>query len=102
MASRLELHEELCELLGTRNVYFQPPESIKLSYPCIKYSKTGVDKRNANNRPYKSIKEYGIIVIDPNPDSNISDRILNHFSMCRFDREYTTDNLNHTSLTLYY
>ena len=102
MASRLELHEELCELLGTRNVYFQPPESIKLSYPCIKYSKTGVDKRNANNRPYKSINEYGIIVIDPNPDSDIPDRILNHFSMCRFDRAYASDNLNHTSLTLNY
>lgn len=102
MASRLELHEELCELLGTRNVYFQPPESIKLSYPCIIYSRSGVTKQNANNRLYKSVNEYGIIVIDANPDSSIPDDILNHFPMCRFDRSYTSNNLNHTSLTLNY
>ena len=54
MENRLDLHEELCELLGSRHVYFQPPESIKLIYPCIVYSMSGVLKLNANNRLYKS------------------------------------------------
>ena len=39
MDRRLQLHEELCSVLGSRNVYFQPPETIKLTYPCIIYSK---------------------------------------------------------------
>jgi hypothetical protein len=102
MASRLELHDELCELLGSRCVYFQPPESIKLNYPCIVYSRSNINKLNANNALYKKTNQYEVIVIDRDPDSDISDRILEHFSMCRFDREYTSDNLNHNILTLYY
>lgn len=100
MASRLKLHEELCVILGTRNVYFQPPSSM--NHPCIKYSRADVDKDNANNKPYRSTNRYTIIVIDRDPDSEIPDKILNHFPMCSFDRFYTSDNLNHTVLTLYY
>lgn len=102
MASRLDLHEELCDVLGTRNVYFQPPESVKLVYPCIVYSTSGVFKLNANNRLYKSRNSYEVIVIDHDPDTDIFDRILAHFPMSRFDRSYTSDNLNHYVLTLYY
>ena len=102
MASRLELHEELVGLLGSRNIYFQPPESIKLNYPCIVYSISGISKRNANNKMYNNAIEYEVIVIDKDPDSEIPMKILAHFPMCRFDRSYTSDNLNHSALTLYY
>lgn len=102
MASRLQLHEELCELLGSRNVYYQSPESVKMSYPAIRYSKTGVNTNNANDKIYKSMNQYNVIVIDPDPDSEIPDKILNHFQMCRYDRGYTSNNLNHDALTLYY
>ena len=30
-----KLGKALIELLGSNNVYFQPPESIKIDYPCI-------------------------------------------------------------------
>lgn len=102
MGSRLELHEELCNLLGSRNVYFQPPESVKLVYPCIVYTKSFVSVRSANNRVYKTDVQYQITVIDYDPDSDIHSRILNYFPMCRFDRAYTSDNLNHNVLTLHY
>ena len=102
MSSRLDLHEELVELLGSRNVYFQPPESIKLNYPCIVYFISDISKRNADNRLYSSAIEYEVIVIDPDPDSEIPMKILTHFPMCRFDRSYISDNLNHSALTLYY
>lgn len=102
MGNRLDLHEELCELLNSRHVYFQPPESIKLTYPCIVYSISGVFKLNANNRLYKSRNSYEVIVIDHDPDSDIYNQILMHFPMCRFDRSYVSDNLNHYALTLYY
>lgn len=102
MASRLKLHEELCVLLGSRNVYFQPPESIKLNYPCIVYSRTGVAKLNADDKSYKSTNEYTLTHIDFNPDSELPDEIINHFPMCRFVRSYASDNLNHNVLSLYY
>ena len=102
MASRLELHEELCDILGSRNAYFQPPASIKLNYPCIVYSISSVNKQNANDKMYKSMNEYKVVVIDSDPDSEIPNKIISHFPMCRFDRAYTSDNLNHSALSLYY
>ena len=102
MASRLELHEEFCNILGSRSVYFQPPASIKLNYPCIVYSISSVNKQNANDKMYKSMNEYKVVVIDSDPDSEISSKIIAHFPMCRFDRAYTSDNLNHSALSLYY
>ena len=102
MGSRLKLHEELCELLGSRNVYFQPPESIKLDYPCIIYSIDSANEKRANDRIYRSMNEYEVIVIDYDPDSEIPDKIRVHFPMCSLDRVYPSDNLNHTVLKLYY
>jgi len=39
MAPRLELQEVLESLLGSRNVYFQPPLNLKMNYPCIIYKR---------------------------------------------------------------
>lgn len=102
MASRLELHEELCAILETNRVYFQPPASVQMKYPCIRYSKGRPDLKRANDKIYKNTNRYEITVIDYDPDSEIPDKILNHFQMCSWDRAYTSDNLNHTVLTLYY
>lgn len=102
MASRLELHEELCIVLGSRNVYFSPPESLKLNYPCIVYRLSDVDTRNANNQTYKRIRRYELTVIDRDPDSTIFESVLDHFEMCSFDRNFKSDNLDHNTLNLYY
>ena len=102
MASRLNLHEELCVLLRTRNVYFNSPSSVQMKYPCIRYSRSNVDVARANNSIYRNTNRYEITVIDKDPDSDIPDRILRHFEMCSFDRGYVADNLNHFVLTLYY
>lgn len=102
MASRLKLHEELCELLESRNVYYQPPASVLMKYPCIKYSRSGIDHKRANDMIYGNTNRYEVIVIDPDPDSKIPEKILSHFRMCSFDRGYAADNLNHFVITLYY
>lgn len=102
MASRLELHEELCELLESRHVYFQPPESVKLVYPCIVYGLSGIDQLKANDRSYKTNKRYDVTIIDYDPDSELPDKILDRFVNCSFDRSFVSDNLNHWVFTLYY
>ena len=101
-ASRLKLHEELCELLGSRHAYFQPPESIKLIYPCIVYARSNVSIRRADNRLYTGMDEYEITHIGPDPDCPFHDEILNHFEMCSFDRSFTADNMNHNVYHIYY
>lgn len=101
MSTRLELHEILCEILGTRNVYFQPPESIRMKYPAIRYMRYDLDDLKADNISYKKRVVYQLTVIDPNPDSEIIDKIRD-LPYCSFDRHYESDNLNHDVFTLYY
>lgn len=100
MGTRLELHEELMDIL--KPCYFQPPETLKITYPCIIYKLNQVEDRKADNLSYSRFKSYQITVIDRDPDSDIYDRIMDHFMMCRFDRFFTSDNLNHWILNLYY
>lgn len=102
MASRLELHEELCTVLGSRNVYFNTPESVKMSYDAIRYELAGKDIKHANNSIYRTTNQYDGVVITRNPDTTIPDMILSHFEMCSFGRPYIADNLNHYPFTLYY
>ena len=102
MASRLELHEELCEVLGTRNVYFNTPESVKMKYDAIRYELGGKDLKRANDRFYRNTNRYEGVLITRDPDTTIPDAILSHFEMCSFGRPYTADNLNHYPFTIYY
>ena len=102
MAKREELHEELCTLLGSRNVYFQAPESVKMSYDAIRYTLGGKDLKRANNKIYNFTNRYEGVVITKNPDTDIPDKLLAHFEMINFGRPYTADNLNHYPFTIYY
>lgn len=101
MASRLELQSKLEELLGSRNVYYQPPESLKMEYPAIVYSKSDIQSRFANDSIYSIMNRYEIIVVDVKPDNVVIEKLL-HIPYCSFDRHYKSDNLNHDVLTLYY
>lgn len=101
MERRLELHELLVEILGSRNVYFQPPASIKMKYPAIVYSRNDFDNQHADNIPYVQKVGYQIIVIDKNPDSEIVSKIAG-LPLCRYDRHYNSDNLNHDVFSIYY
>ena len=94
MASRLDLQSKLETLLGSSNVYFQPPPSFMLQYPCIIYNRSNIRTRFADNKPYLNRKQYSLTVIDRNPDSDIPDKVK-QLETAVFDRHFTTDNLNH-------
>lgn len=101
MAPRLDLQELLVELLGSPNVYFQPPETVNLQYPCIVYHRDFVDTDHADNLPYKHVKRYSITVIDQDPDSDIPDKV-GELPSCSYDRFFTADNLNHDVFRLFF
>lgn len=101
MASRLELQTKLEELLGNKHVYYQPPESVKMEYPAIVYSKSRIDKKKADDTAYGLIKGYEIIVIDKRPDNPVIDELLK-LPYCSYGRPYKADNLYHDTLTLYF
>lgn len=102
MAERLTLHEELCELLESRNVYYQTPESVKMTYDAIRYQLDGKDIIRANDRIYRKVNRYEGVIITRNPDTTLPDKLIEHFEMCSLGRPYTADNLNHYPFTLYY
>lgn len=101
MASRLKLRETLEELLGSKNVYYQPPESLSMSYPAIKYSKDKITSTHADDALYTSRCRYTITVIDRRPDNAVIAKLL-ELPYCSYDRNYKADNLEHDVLTLYY
>lgn len=100
MVSRLDLDHALAEIIGADHLYFQPPETVKMKYPCIVYERNKAKTDFADNFPYMYRKAYSVTVIDRNPDSPYPDRIA-QLPMCVFDRHFKFDNLNHDVFTIY-
>lgn len=101
MDQRLKLQTMLESLLNSRNVYFQPPENVKLKFPAIVYSRDDLWIEHASNLPYAKKKRYQVTVIDENPDSSIPDEIEN-LPLCRYSRHFVVDNLNHNVYSIYF
>lgn len=99
MGLRLDLHQ-LLEAI-TPHVYFQPPENVKIQYPCIIYKRDYADTKFADNLPYDVIRRYMITVIDKNPDSELPGKVA-ALPMSLFNRFYTVDNLNHDVYSMYF
>lgn len=101
MANRLDLQTELEELLGSRNVYFQPPASVRINYPAIVYTRSDIDNTFADDSVYMQSHFYEVTVIDEDPDSKIVDAV-SKLPTCRFSRHFTSENLNHDTFIIYY
>lgn len=106
MANRLELHEKLIDILGTRGeeqsrVYFNPPESVKLEYPAIIYHRKPIDNTFANNGVYKQSQGYKVTVIDEDPEGLIAKKV-SQLPTCKPLSHFTSDNLVHDVFELYY
>lgn len=98
---RLELQSILEGILGSKNVYFQPPSNITMKYPAILYERTQESTDHADNGRYRSQKRYKVTCIDRDPDSETPDKIANlQYSL--FDRFFIQDNLNHTVYNIHY
>ncbi len=100
-ARRLELHEILCEILGNRNAYYDPPASVEMSYDAIRYKLSKINTRNANNKKYSSMRCYEAILISRDPDPESLEKIL-QLPYTSAGTPYTADNLHHYPITIYY
>lgn len=101
MERRLSLDKKLRALAGS-NVYYQPPESIKMNYPAIVYHLNDAQITHADDLNYIRRKRYTVTYISRNPDDNFVDKMMDTFTYCSFDRWYAADNLNHFVYDLYY
>lgn len=99
---RLEFHELLCTMLGSRNVYFQPPETIKLHYPCIVYSAGEDPIRYADNHHYLKADCYEVQIIAKDPTLELFETFTSKWQYAREKVPFTADNLNHHNYTVYF
>jgi hypothetical protein len=97
----VRLQSLLEELLGSTNVYFQPPPNLQMQYPCIVYKRDDARTTFADNAPYRYTKRYQVTVMDQDPDSPIPDKIA-ALPMCTFDRHFVADDLNHDVFNLFF
>jgi hypothetical protein len=98
---RLEFHDILVQLLGSANVYFQPPATVKMHYPCIVYERNSINAKYADDLLYNNRVCYAVTVIDSNPDSEISFKV-GKLPLSSFERHFTANNLNHDIYNVYY
>jgi hypothetical protein len=101
MGSRTDLQALLETLLGSENVYFQPPPGFQMVYPCIVFKLSGIETIQANNRPYKHERSYMVTVIDSAADSTLIKKLLD-LKQSKFDRSYQTEGLYHSVFTIFY
>lgn len=101
MANRLDLQTKFEEILGSRNVYFDPPESVKMQYDAIRYSRNRINNTFANDSVYKQDDSYEVVVIYRHPDSDLPKKI-SKLPRCSHNRHYVSNNLHHDVFVLYW
>lgn len=99
--TRLNLQAKLEELLGSKHVYYNPPENLKMEYPAIRYSKNDIENTYASNIKYISRDVYDLVVIDKKPDNPVIKKLL-ELPYSEFDRHYVADGLNHDIIRIFY
>jgi hypothetical protein len=102
MGTTLDLQNELKELLGSDNVYFQPPSNLRMQYPCIVFNRGSANHNYANNKVYKFVPRYSVTYISYDPDPDLIKRMVEHFQMIKYDNHYVSDNLQHDVFSLYW
>lgn len=94
---RLVVQKKLESIKCVKHVYYQPPSSERLEYPCIIYELSNYESFNANNKSYLYWPRYTVTAISSDPESMIPE-IIRKFSdgfYTTFSRFFTVDNLNH-------
>lgn len=98
---RHQLHDLLVSVLGSSNVYYQPPPDARMEYPCIVYKWDHSNTQFADNTPYRRAKRWQITHIDRDPDSDVPDKIA-ELPMCMHHRTFATRSLNHTVFDMFF
>lgn len=98
--SRLDLHKLLASILGSKNVYFQPPSKQRIYYPAIIYSRSPYEAEHADNHGYIIHDHYMVTHVTKDPNS-ITPKALAQMPNCRQEQAFKSDEMYHTVFSLY-
>lgn len=108
------LIQELKDLLGTDEVYFQPSADAGngadeayiftgIDYPCFIMERTTAYQPRADDRNYLFRPGYQVTYINRDePDPEMLEIVMKHFVHCQYDRHFVSDNLHHDVFMIYY
>ena len=95
--TRTSLQSELESICGT-NVYFQPPETLTLKYPCVIYQIIDSPSVYADGIKYKQAIKFQIMYVTKKAVDDVVDKILRN-PFFNFQRFFASAGLNHYVFT---
>ena len=98
--NRTDFHAVLQALDPSIKVYFQPPASIKLEFPCIIYKRADIDAQHADDMPYILSDVYTVTVMTKDPDSTLPKAVAG-LKGSRFDRYFPAESLHHNVFNIH-
>ncbi len=98
---RLQLQSFLEALTTPDKVYFQPPASLQMVYPCIVYQRDYRKTQFADNSPYRHTPRYQVTAISRTPDNPVLEKLAT-IPMCVQVRTFFANGLNHDVFELYF
>ncbi len=108
------LIQELKDLLGTDEVYFQAsPDAgtgeegtyifTGINYPCFIMERTTAYQPTANDRNYLFRPGYQVTYINrDDPDPEMLQEVMARFGHCKYQRHFVQNNLHHDVFLIYY
>lgn len=102
MKTWVDLGDELKQILGKPNVYYQSPSNVTMKYPAFRYKLENPSDRHANNRIYATFNRYTIYHIYKDPREDLIDELKDHFLMISGPSRNIVDGLYQDMYELYY
>ena len=107
------LIQELKDLLGTDEVYFQAGPDVGngedayiftgIEYPCFIMERTTAYQPHADDRNYIFRPGYQVTYINRDePDPEMLEEVVRRFPCSNYQRHFVSDNLHHDVFMIYY
>ena len=102
MLKRVDIQEKFKFLLGSNNVYYQPPANLKMKYPAIVYSLDGLDVKRFDNTKLINKNCFSVTHIYRNESENLVETMLKNFEYISFDNRSIVDGIYNDHYTIYW
>lgn len=99
MENKRYLYDKLITICP--NVYFNPPETVKLNYPCFICNLSDIKGLRADDKRYLGYERYTLTYITRDYADETPYTVLNDFEYSAIERIYSADHLHHYVLTLF-
>ena len=102
MLKRVDIQDKFKFLLGSNNVYYQPPANLKMKYPAIVYSLDGLDVKRFDNTRLINKNCFSVTHIYRNESENLVETMLKNFEYISFDNRSIVDGIYNDHYTIYW